>query len=805
VTAPVADHDRRVLVVDDEEALRRLSVRVLERAGFECTQAGNVVEARERLAEGSFALALCDINMPGESGIDLLRDISAGHPDTATLMMTALDNPNIAETAIECGAYGYMVKPVQRNQLLIGVTNALHRRRLEIAARDYKAQLEQALQERSAALAKERELREETERQAEEVARQAAENARLVVSLGERQALLEKLARIQRSISSRAALEHILDSIVEGAQELLGDQIVALRLIDPADPDMLAIVASRGVDERLLGAMRRSRIGHGAGGLAVQEEQLVIVEQYVTSEYALGGFAAAGTQSAMAAPVTIDGRASGSLVSGSTTVGRTYSAAEQEALEAFAETASIALTDARTLEQVHEASHDRLTGLPTRNRFVELVEQSVSRTASSGATCAVLMFDLDRFGVVNETLGHEAGDELLKQVAERVRGCVHESDAIARLGGDDFAILLEDVVERADPDAVAVRIIETLRAPFVIEDRDVAVSASVGVASGHESAEELLRNADIAMYKAQGEGKGRYERFRHGMRAGLLQHLELEGDLQRAVENDEFVVHYQPIVSLGSREVMGFEALVRWQHPQRGLIPPLAFIPLAEEMGLIDRIGRSVLKEACEQAARWSDEHPCDPPLFVTVNLSGSDLDRPDLVSDVQTALTDASLPASQLVLEITETVLMRDADHATRQLEKLRTLGVRLAIDDFGTGYSSLHYLRRFPLDILKIAKPFVDGLGSGPEQAALVKTIIELATGFELEVVAEGIEKSRQLAELMRLGCDLGQGFLYAVPADKHATAALIAQAGSGYGRLSAGGMDLQLPPKADRRRAA
>ncbi|HEY3021137.1 MAG TPA: GGDEF domain-containing phosphodiesterase, partial [Solirubrobacteraceae bacterium] len=340
------------------------------------------------------------------------------------------------------------------------------------------------------------------------------------------------------------------------------------------------------------------------------------------------------------------------------------------------------------------------------------------------------------------------------------------------LGGDEFAVLIEDVRSEREAVAVAERLIEALNPPFEIRGREVFVSASVGVVVGSGRGEELLRNADVAMYRAKAEGKGRCALFEPSMRAEVLDRIELEADLQRAVARNELVVHYQPVVSLADGSLAAFEALVRWRHPTRGLLAPLSFIPLAEETELIIDIGRWVLEESCAQAQRWGTS--------VSVNLSGKQLGQSDLVEVVARALARSGLAPERLWLEITETVLMHDTEATIERLRALKALGVRLAVDDFGTGYSSLRYLRRFPIDLLKMAKPFVDGLNASPEGTALAKTILELGHSLGLRTVAEGIEGAAELAQLRRLGCELGQGFLFAEPLSADDAGALLRAGG-------------------------
>ena len=420
----------------------------------------------------------------------------------------------------------------------------------------------------------------------------------------------------------------------------------------------------------------------------------------------------------------------------------------------------------------HQAFHDGVTGLANRALFKDRVEHMIERQSRDNLPVSILFMDLDDFKTINDSLGHAAGDRLLGEVGDRLKNCLRQADTAARLGGDEFAILLEDGGNGVDAAEVASRILASLEGPFHLEGKEVFVRASIGIASadagtsGPEGAEELLRNADVAMYMAKEAGKGRYQVFEPAMHDTALQRLELKADLQRAVDNDEFVLHYQPVIELETGRIEGLEALVRWQHPARGLIPPLDFIPLAEETGLIVPIGRWVLREACSQAEGLRERYGLTQPLHMAVNLSARQLQRPEIVGEIAEILRETELHPRNLVLEITESVMMQDMDLSIQRLAELKELGVRLAVDDFGTGYSSLNYIRRFPVDILKVDKSFVDGVNEGGEESALTAAIIELAGILRLRPVAEGIERADQLDRLLALRCDLGQGFYFAKP---------------------------------------
>jgi len=595
----------------------------------------------------------------------------------------------------------------------------------------------------------------------------------LSVRMLRRQTLLERLSRIQRSIVHRAALQDVLDGIVGGASELLGDDVAGLRLVEPHNPSQTVLAATSGVPKDLMETIRRLSVGEGVSGLAIAENRLVVQESYSRWEGGLPAYRERGLQAAMAAPVHDSGAPVGALSVASFRPGRQYTQTERDVLTAFAEHASLALSDARNFEDaMHQAFHDSLTGLPNRALFLDRLELAHARARRSGAPIAVLFMDLDSFKHVNDRLGHAAGDELLVLVAGRLRRWVRPSDTAARFGGDEFAILLEDLDASNAARLVAQRILDSLRDPFEIQGQEVSVGASIGIAStASPGSDDLLRNADLAMYRAKGLGKGHYQTFEPGMHVAVLERLELEVDLQNALDRSEMAVHYQPIVELATGEIVAIEALVRWRHPTRGMIQPSEFIPLAEASGEIHRLGAWVLEQAARDAHEWNSDVRADAPVRLDVNLSGRQLQEPTLVGQIAAVLSDSGLPPNQLVLEITEAVLMQDLEGTVAKLQELKRLGLRLSVDNFGTGYSSLQYLRRFPLDSLKIAKSFVEGVGGAVEDAAVARAIIELGTSFQLSVVAEGIERPEQHTHLAALGCTHGQGFLYSrpLPADQ------------------------------------
>ncbi|GAA0813775.1 putative bifunctional diguanylate cyclase/phosphodiesterase [Spirilliplanes yamanashiensis] len=385
--------------------------------------------------------------------------------------------------------------------------------------------------------------------------------------------------------------------------------------------------------------------------------------------------------------------------------------------------------------------------------------------AASPAPPAVLLVDLDRFADVNDTAGTPAGDAVLTETLRRLRACLRPGDTATRLGADEFAALLPGA-DRTEAETIAARVLAALRAPFDTGGTPTHLTATAGIATAGDP-DTLLRHAGLALRHAKRTGRDHAATFHPALQAALDERVTLEADLRRALDTAEFTVHYQPIVRLGTGDVTGVEALVRWQHPTRGLVPPLDFIPIAEDTGLIVRLGEWVLREACTQAAAWNRRRPAHlPPLTVSVNLSARQLDRPDLPATVASALADAGLDPAGLTLELTESLLIGNTDATVRRLHDLKRLGVRLAVDDFGTGYSSLAYLRSFPVDVIKIDKSFVDELGHGPAASALTMAIVQLGQSLHLTTVAEGVEQAAQRSELVDGNCEYGQGYLFARP---------------------------------------
>lgn len=427
----------------------------------------------------------------------------------------------------------------------------------------------------------------------------------------------------------------------------------------------------------------------------------------------------------------------------------------------------------------YDAIHDNLTGLPNRKNLMLRLERSLERRKFVPSyNFAVLFIDLDRFKTVNDTLGHHAGDELLQSITEKLCSVVRPNDMVARLGGDEFIVLVDNVKGIEQVVSIAERVLAELQKPVKIGRQDIYMSASIGIvlnSTEHTTPDEIVRDADLAMYRAKVKGKARYEIFDIKMHAGALTQLQLEIDLRRAIKNKEFLLYYQPIFSIGTQNISGFEVLIRWNHPERGIVSPLDFIPIAEETGLILPIGNWVMYESCRQMREWQENYPAAEDLIVSINISARQLEQTDLIPQIAQMLEETKFNPRCLKLEITESVLMDNAEQSVKTIGELRKMGIRVSIDDFGTGYSSLSYLHRFPIDTLKIDRSFVNRIGDG-ESSEIVQTIINLASNLGMEVVAEGVETEEQLTFLRDINCNYGQGYYYSRPIDKLSATELV-----------------------------
>ena len=599
-----------------------------------------------------------------------------------------------------------------------------------------------------------------------------SERKTVEVELERRAAQQAAVALLGEHALEGASTLELMQEAVTSAAEMLDVEISAVWELIEADSALL-LRAGIGWPDSAFGSLRYPAGAGSQAGFTLLSGTPVTVEDWDTeTRFKQPDFK--GRRTGAGLSVKIEGRSRepfGVLVVQSM-ASRRFGPGDVDFLQALANVLADAIERQAIEDAIRErAVHDPLTGLPNRVLFVDRLEHALSRLGRQGSLCAILFLDLDHFKLVNDSLGHHVGDELLAAAAPRLKQALRASDTVARFGGDEFGILLEDIVSERDAIESAERIAAIFARPFVLSGSEHFVTTSIGIAlaRGGELADELIRDADAAMYRAKDRGRARYEVFDEAMRGRAIARLRVENDLRRALERDELRLEYQPVVSLRNFSIVGVEALLRWRHPERGEVPPSEFIPVAEENGLIEPIGRWVLEQACRQGAEWYRSRPDAAPINISVNLSAVQVTRRSLPEVVSSILRSTGLDPACLSLEITETVMVRDAEGLGEILGALKSLGVRLVLDDFGTGYSSLSYLTRLPLDVLKVDRSFVDGLGSEPRDTAITETIIAMSRALSLDVVAEGVETHEHVRELSRLGCGLAQGFHFsrAVPA--------------------------------------
>ncbi|HET7031179.1 MAG TPA: diguanylate cyclase [Candidatus Limnocylindrales bacterium] len=587
------------------------------------------------------------------------------------------------------------------------------------------------------------------------------------------------------ALMNRHDPEDLLDTIIRRAAALLGTPHGFIYLLEP---DGQSLVVRHGIGVFTDFLEYRMPVDQGLSGLVYREGRAVAVDDYDTWLGRAEDMPTLVFGAVVGVPLTSGGRVVGVIGLASGSYERAYGTREIGALSRFAQLASIALDNAHLFEAAQRgALYDPITGLPNRDLVTDRVAHSLAWSRPGDAEpIALILLDLDRFKVINESLGHAVGDALLVAVGERLQRSLRPGDTVARFGGDEFAVILDGIAGVDEARRLADRILGELREPFLLGGRDWFVNASLGIAMawpGRGTPGDMFREAEVALVRAKASPGPRYVLFEPEMSAATLERVELENDLRRALDRNELRLHYQPLVDLATDRIVGVEALVRWEHPTRGLVPPLSFIPVAEETGLIGGIGRWVLETACRQARHWLDELP-DSPLVMSVNLSARQFALGSIVDDVRETLAATRLPADRLELEITESVLLDEGAASGEALLALRELGVGLVLDDFGTGYSSLSYLRRLPLDTIKIDRSFVDGIdeegggAAGSSNLPIVQAVIALAHGLGIEVVAEGIETAGQLARLRELVCDRGQGYFYARPQPPEAITELLSR---------------------------
>lgn len=697
----------RILIVDDQEVLRFLLRRELTALGHVVDEAPDGPTALHRLRQHTFDIVLLDIMMPGMDGIQVLNHIKSDPDlyDLPVIVVSADIDIDHVVTCIRNGADDYVFKPYNIVLLNARINASLERKRLRDRERRYRLELERMVAERTADLERSQE------------ALRLSEERYVLAARGANDGLWDwNIAAGTIYFSPR------WQEMLGYAENEIGDTPSEwFDRIHPEDRELFEV--------RLMAHFRRL--------LSHFQHEYRILHRDGSYRWMLCRGLAVWDQHGQAV-----------RIAGSQTD----------------------ITDRKKAEQQlqHDALHDSLTGLPNRVLFSDRLERAIVRLRREpDRHFAVLFLDLDRFKVINDSLGHEVGDQLLIAVAVRLQESVRPNDTVARLGGDEFTVLLEPIEHEQQAEQVAERIQHALSAPLYLQGHKIVISSSIGIAyssSGYAQPADLIRDADTAMYHAKLRGKACYVRFDPSMHTEALAKLQLEQDLRLALERNEFRLFYQPIVLLRTGAIVGFEALIRWQHPQRGLLAPGEFLPLAEETGLIVPMTWWVLEEACRQMQRWHEQTPTEPRLSMSVNLSGRIFSQPDLIERLQHILDQTGLPPQYLKLEITEHTFIEFGSFTNNLLEGIRNLGVELCIDDFGTGYSSLSYLHTFPVNVLKIDRSFVNRLDAKSSQGDIVQTIIQLAHNLNMEVVAEGIETSEQFEQLKQLACSHGQGWLFA-----------------------------------------
>ena len=679
----------RILIIDDDAGLRKTLSDILSAKGYETLAAKDGTEGLSVLKQETINLALIDLQLPDIPGLEVLDRVKSDYPLMEAIILTGHAALESAIEATNKGAFSYLQKPYEIDQLLVHIKRAIEKQ------------------------------------QAEEMLREREERFRRIFEDG-------PIGMIISSPDDRIlkANKTICEMLGHTEQELTGRSIEDIT--HPEDAEKSVILSK----QMLKGKIPRFKLE----------------KRYVkkNGEVLWANHTATAIQSQ-------DGKVLYGL-------GMIEDITERKILD----------------EKLrHAAFHDTLTNLPNRALFIENLKGSLARSERhKDYLFAVLFLDLDRFKNINDSLGHVSGDKLLLEVAERLKKCVRPYDIIARLGGDEFAILLADIKSGRDAIRIAERIQYEINLPFKLNNHEVRTTASIGIVLsklGYEQPEPLLRDADTAMYQAKASGRGCHIMFDEVMHAHAMSQLQLENDLRQAVEKNELLLHYQPIVSLDTSKIIGFEALLRWKCPSGELVPPVEFIPVAEETGLIIPIGRWVFYEACRQMCLWQKQFPARTPLTISINLSSRQF-SPELIGQIKQILRETGLSPNSLRLEITESIIMKDPEAAAALILQLRKMDIKVYIDDFGTGYSSLSYLYKFPIDALKIDRSFIKIMCNDKGVMEIVKSIIALAHNLKKYVIAEGVETPEQLEELRKLKCEYFQGYLFSKPLDSKAAEALL-----------------------------
>jgi diguanylate cyclase (GGDEF)-like protein/PAS domain S-box-containing protein len=753
----------RVLVVEDSPSQARRLRSVLEDQGFIVETASDGIEGLQAFQLGAFDLILSDVLMPRLSGYDLCHRIKADSRGRRTpfVLLTGLSKPIDLIRGIECGADNYIYKPFEAEALLSRIRTILRNKEARKSAN--------ASGESSVVFFMGHRLEINSSR--EQILDYLGSTYEDFVDSRNRE-YENALARQQQI--AQAETFKVREEMLHKEKETLARTQSFLQSTLDALPIRIAILDASGTILSVNAAWRRLT---GSDPLTrnsceVGVNYLHACESRSNDPQSPAALVAEGIRDVMAQVREEYSKEYSSVANGE---GAWYNVritrfGDTDSVRVVVAHEDITSRKAAEAQLLHEASHDVLTGLPNRAHFTERLGRAVTSSKQQHSDrFAVLFLDLDGFKVVNDSLGHMAGDQLLIEIGQRLGACIRSTDVVARLGGDEFAILLNDIRDVNDALKLVTRIQDTLSVPFRLVGHEVFTSASIGIAVNHPRYDrpvEILRDADTAMYRAKAVGKAHHLVFDQAMHTSAVERLKLETDLRRAVEREEFLVVYQPILEIDTEQLVGFEALVRWMHPTRGLIQPSEFIPAAEETGLIIPLDLWVICRACRQMMIWQDLRPGKPPLTLSVNLSGKQFAQGDLVQRLDSVIDETGFDPRSLRLEITESVIMGHPESTLNKLRHLERRGFCLSMDDFGTGYSSLSYLHRFPFNMIKIDRSFVRRIGPAGENSEIVATIVALAHNLGMRVVAEGVETPEQAAQLRALHCQYGQGYYYSRP---------------------------------------
>lgn len=732
-----------ILIVDsDQNYISHLAGNLLPGMGYDIVVAYDGQQAVNLLRDNwkYLDLMLLNLELPDQSGFDILRQLAEEGHSVPTILTTGDHSGHIVVDAFRLGVQDYLVKPIDEEQLRVSISRALDNSR----------------------------LRRTTER--------------LTTQLKEQINWLTVLSRVGKSITSTLDIDSVLKRIVEAGVSLTHADDGFLALLDERG-DELQMRAAKNIDEDTVKTMRIVVHDTLVGSVLQSGKPLRTSQSSQTLKLSTGYL----VHSILHVPLITKGVPVGVLSVDNRITPRPFTSADEAMLMSLADYASVALENAslyqraqieleerrRVEEQLrYENLHDRLTGLYNRTSLVERLRFCLEKLRRySDREFAVLFMDVDHFKNVNDSLGHLMGDQLLIAIGNLLTTIVRPTDMVARLGGDEYVVLLEDMDDLRDAVRVAERIQTEMATTPLLSNQRLNYAASIGIVQGtslYTNPDDILRDADIALYRAKAAGRARYEIFDPVMREHVVKRLALEAELRQALEREELLLHFQPMLNASNGQLLGFEALVRWQHPERGLLYPGAFIDVAEETGLIIAIDRWVLRKACEQLRKWQDTIPDIPELHMSVNVSGLQIAQPDLLGFISTNLKETGVDPHRLNLEITETNVMENLARTLKVLSAIKELGVHIQVDDFGVGYSSLSYLSRFPMDALKIDQSFVSNMEEDNTNARIVQAIVMMTHGLGIQVVAEGVETRDQLQQLRQMGCEFVQGYLLAHPLD-------------------------------------